>query len=145
MQFIGQVGPIASEEYARDILPAGIECYAISRPTSQLLYQCILQAEHAGTWCEAQGWAERPTWADLAAGLRPPVITADATELGEWQHGWQYFASNASATAEWEHLMRTLALPSTRVNAVSSGKLSCTLAQGGLPQLGWLPPPPVKV
>ena len=67
--------------------------------------RCILHAEYAGTWCEAQGWASRPTWADLAAGLRPPTPEPTEAELGEWQHGWQYHASNAAEKREHASLM----------------------------------------
>ena len=91
--------------------------------------RCILHAEYAGTWCEAQGWASRPTWADLAAGLRPPTPEPTEAELGEWLHGWQYHASNAAEKREHASLMRALALTSTRRNAASTGKarlFSCT-------------------
>ena len=43
-------------------------------------------------------------------------------QLGEWQHGWQYFASDAIEKRELGELMRALALPSTRSNAASAGK-----------------------
>ena len=58
--------------------------------------RCLLQAEYAGTWCESQGWAQRLTWADVAAGMRPPTPDPTTTELGEWRHGWQYYTSNAA-------------------------------------------------
>ena len=91
--------------------------------------RCILQVELAGTWCEVHGWTNRPTWADLAAGVRPPNPEPEDTELGEWQHGWQYFASNAAEKSEQEGLKQELALPSTRRNAAATGKarlFSCT-------------------
>ena len=88
-----------------------------------------MQAEHAGTWCEAQGWADRPTWADLVAGLRPPNLDVSATVLGEWKHGWQYYASDAAETRELDALKRAFAWPNTRSNAACRSKArleSCT-------------------
>ena len=35
-----------------------------------------------------------PCWQDLREGRRPPAPTT--SELGEWQHGWQYWASSVS-------------------------------------------------
>ena len=35
----------------------------------------------------------RPTWSELRAGITPTSVSA--SELGEWQHGWQYYASSS--------------------------------------------------
>ena len=91
--------------------------------------RCLLQAEYAGTWCESQGWAQRPTWADVAAGMRPPTPDPTTTELGEWRHGWQYYASNAAEDLELVRLKQVLAWPNNRSNAACTGKArlwSCT-------------------
>jgi hypothetical protein len=91
--------------------------------------RCILQVELAGTFCEADGWANRPTWVDLAAGLRPPRPDNTEAELGEWRHGWQYHASENLEKNAQHQLKQLLALPSTRRNAACAGKarlLSCT-------------------
>ena len=90
---------------------------------------CIMQAELAGTWCEAQGWTARPTWVDLVAGVRPARIDHSEAELGEWRHGWQYFASDAAEQLELTSLRQVMALPSIRSNAACTGKArlqSCT-------------------
>ena len=36
----------------------------------------------------------RPSWVELQGGKRPP--SSENTEPGEWQHGWQYYASSNS-------------------------------------------------
>ena len=48
----------------------------------------------AGRWAEFGPWGflQRPEWAQLRAGARPPLIPS--AEPGEWQHGWQYHASS---------------------------------------------------
>ena len=83
---------------------------------------CLCEAELAGRRCELAGWTTRPTWLDLAAGARPWIPEQDETTLGEWIHGWQYHGSWNLEQAEARDLERTLALPSTRVNAVALGK-----------------------
>ena len=50
-------------------------------------------------------------------------------QLGEWKHGWQFHASDAAESRQWDILLQELAWPSTRRNAASSGKArmySCT-------------------
>jgi hypothetical protein len=42
--------------------------------------------------------------------------------VGEWQHGWQFHASDSLERDAWNLLLQELALPSVRSNAVSSGK-----------------------
>ena len=43
---------------------------------------------------DREGFVSRPSWAALKEGARPPPPVSK--ELGEWQHGWQYYASSAS-------------------------------------------------
>ena len=52
----------------------------------------------AGFWTVKVSWG-RPTWEELLAGARP--LPLEAADPGEWQHGWQYYASSAS-----EHTFR---------------------------------------
>ena len=40
------------------------------------------------------GFVEQPNWEALGRGLRPRPPAA-AVEPGEWQHGWQYYASSS--------------------------------------------------
>ena len=79
-------------------------------------------AEDAGLQCDEAGWTERPSWASVAGGMRPPNPEADALSLGEWEHGWQYHASNSLETAVWNTLRTELALPRRRSNAQATGK-----------------------
>eukprot|EP00959_Pyramimonas_sp_CCMP1952_P463755 9485473-Pyramimonas_sp.AAC.1 len=37
--------------------------------------------------------ADRPTWTNLALGMRPPELDEHVILFGEFQHGWQYYAS----------------------------------------------------
>ena len=85
-------------------------------------FQCIQDVELAGRWCDARGWEERPSWIDLAAGLRPPTPPPEELHLGEWQHGWQYHASNAAERWEFNELLQALAFSQLRRNAASAGK-----------------------
>ena len=58
----------------------------------------------------------------MAQDLRTPVPTQDDAELGEWQHGWQYHASNVLEKDELNKLLQALGYPSIRSNAASAGK-----------------------
>ena len=91
---------------------------------------CLCEAELAGRRCELAGWHSRPTWIDLASGTRPPNPPADEITLGEWAHGWQYHGSWHLEQTESLELKRTLALPSTRSNAVALGKTWLESCQG---------------
>ena len=84
----------------------------------------------AGKRCQERGWADRPLWLDVANGLRPAERPAERLSLGEWQHGWQYYASDALERDEWQALMRELALPSVRSNAASSSKARLNSCMG---------------
>ena len=90
--------------------------------------QCLVAAERAGQHLDTNGWGDRLTWTNLAAGERPPE-PPEAVNLGEWRHGWQFWASDVLERQGHAELLRTLALPSTRRNAASAGKAriySCT-------------------
>ena len=65
------------------------------------------------------GWTERPTWNDIANGLRPPRPPdpmEDPLTLGEWAHGWQFHASNALERAAHQRLLQELPAQQFRVN-----------------------------
>ena len=55
---------------------------------------CIGEAISAANSLDAVGFA-RPSWADLAAGVRPEALDVGDSEPGEWRHGWQFYASDA--------------------------------------------------
>ena len=59
-------------------------------------------------------------WTDLAAGTKPPDIQRNEVLLGEYEHGWQYYASKPLEDKTLEQLLHDLA-PARR-NAVSPGK-----------------------
>ena len=48
----------------------------------------------ASTRLDREGFWWRPSWQELRDGTRPPENTTG--EPGEWQHGWQYWASSVS-------------------------------------------------
>eukprot|EP00959_Pyramimonas_sp_CCMP1952_P224218 4688369-Pyramimonas_sp.AAC.1 len=86
---------------------------------------CLLHAELAGKACEDGGWANRPTWHDIATGLRPPEPPDPMDtplSLGEWAHGWQFHASDALKKSTQERFRRTLPADHFRANAISRGK-----------------------
>jgi len=102
----------------------------------------LLEAERAGQECDRCGWRERPTWAGLLAGQRPPTPEPDELSLGEWQHGWQYHASNAHEKFAFAQLLADLALPARRRNAQAPGK-SRVLSACGRFAGAWLTTCPV--
>ena len=53
---------------------------------------CLEQLQAAGLSLDRGGFLQRPEWAQLRAGARPPLIPSD--EPGDWQHGCQYHASS---------------------------------------------------
>ena len=83
---------------------------------------CLVQAELAGKACTSAGFVSRSLWVDLAAGSRPPEVPQDDLALGEWQHGWQYHASDCAERRSLQLVMQALALPSFRINAACVGK-----------------------
>ena len=73
----------------------------------------LREVVQAGRALDRAGMQDRPTWAELAAGARPPQDPTELgqTEPGEWSHGWQYFASLALETYFREqHLLPSLGL-----------------------------------
>ena len=54
---------------------------------------CLGELQQATATLDWSGFVGTPNWRSLSAGARPlPVAQA---EPGEWQHGWQYFASSS--------------------------------------------------
>ena len=134
MRHSGQTAYAAYWARWADVLPSLIrKCPSIGRNIlyhltasaagSTTVPQCLADAEQAGAHCAGYGWNDRPVWADLAAGIRPPEPPEnDGPLLGEWRHGWQYVASNPLQHTSFSDLRRSLALPSQRANATSTGK-----------------------
>ena len=70
----------------------------------------LLDAAHLLT---SEGFTQRPTWTELAAGRRPPPQGRSGQEAsrepGEWAHGWQFYASRTRSTYRREtHIMPQL-------------------------------------
>ena len=66
-------------------------------PQVAQLVTAQLEEVHEAVGClESWIWAgssSRPSWTAFRSGCRPPP---DPTaEFGEWQHGWQYYASSS--------------------------------------------------
>ena len=55
---------------------------------------CLAEVLDASTRLDREGFWRRPSWPELRDGKRPPENTTG--EPGEWQHGWQYWASSVS-------------------------------------------------
>ena len=53
---------------------------------------CLGELCSASRRLDQSGFVARPDWTQLQEGLRPPQPVS--SELGEWQHGWQYHASS---------------------------------------------------
>ena len=67
--------------------------------TTHIKDQLAWEQEAKGVWvyCVQQaggrirGFVGKPDWSQLQEGLRPPQQVS--SDLGEWQHGWQYHAA----------------------------------------------------
>ena len=55
---------------------------------------CLGELQEASRRLDREGFWWRPSWPELIHGKRPPQNTTG--EPGEWQHGWQYWASSIS-------------------------------------------------
>ena len=86
---------------------------------------CLAELQESTRVLDLSGFVGRPQRADLRDGVRPHPTTV--AEPGEWQHGWQYYASSSlehhfrepvvlaqSSAADQAHL-RSHAGPSARV------------------------------
>ena len=54
---------------------------------------CLGELQTATAVLDTCGFVTRPTWSELRAGTRPTSVSA--SEPGEWQYGWQYYASSS--------------------------------------------------
>ena len=54
---------------------------------------CVGELQNACVTLDRSGFVGRPSWAQLRSGARPPPV--ERAEPGEWQHGWQYYASSS--------------------------------------------------
>ena len=52
---------------------------------------CLGELQEATDMLDHEGLVSRPEWTALRNGAHPPL--ANASEPGEWQHGWQYQSS----------------------------------------------------
>ena len=107
---------------------------------------CIGELQESTRVLDASGFIGRPSWTSLRAGARPPPPTV--AEPGEWQHGWQYYASSSlehhfretvvfaqSSAADLAHLSQAFAqakLPEEIVSALRMGQMT---ALGGSEEL----------
>ena len=56
--------------------------------------ECLTELHQAGARLDREGFWWRPSWQALRDGARPEEHVVG--EPGEWQHGWQYWASSIS-------------------------------------------------
>ena len=68
--------------------------------------ECLNEVQAAAEVLRAEGYRP-PTYEELAAGARPPNPPPNELDPGEWQHGWQYFASSARE----KHYLQNTVLP----------------------------------
>ena len=66
---------------------------------------CLAELHNASGRLDREGFWWRPTWSELRHGKRPPDSVS--SEPGEWQHGWQFWASSVSDT----HFRKNSVLP----------------------------------
>ena len=55
---------------------------------------CMAELDKACRRLDHEGFRDRPSWQELRDGARPPEPKEH--DPGEWQQGWQYFASSSS-------------------------------------------------
>ena len=55
---------------------------------------CLAEVHAAATELDHQGFWQRPSWNEIWQGKRPDP--SEARDPGEWQHGWQYWASSVT-------------------------------------------------
>ena len=99
---------------------------------------CLAELRVATVRLDREGLTERPTWPELRHGKRPPVNTS--CEPGEWQHGWQFWASSVSDAFFREDLhavMPELLLAELALAHVRCGSpaVSCVAARKVAPSL----------
>ena len=66
----------------------------ITRELAGILQDCLGELHTACGIFDREGFVGKPTWEELLAGARP--LPPGAADPGEWQHGWQYYASSKS-------------------------------------------------
>ena len=71
---------------------------------AQVVANLANDQEEATRRLDHEGFVSRPEWTELRNGARPPQV--QSSEPGEWQHGWQYYASSSS-----EHHYRESVVP----------------------------------
>ena len=67
---------------------------ALHMIAERLLQGCIGELREAADRLDREGFVNRPEWIALKDVQRPEVV--EMWELGEWHHGWQYYASSCS-------------------------------------------------
>ena len=92
--------------------------------------ECLREVQRADRLLERSGFVKKPGWAQLRDGERPPKN--ETAELGEWSHGWQFYAASVL-----EHTFRSRVFltqssdPSTRAHLRShSGSNSSAVLSG---------------
>ena len=72
----------------------------------------ISNSEEARRLLVSEAFAECPLWNDILHGQRPPAVSKLQREVGEWAHGWQFFASRTREQRFLEfHLRPNLSRP----------------------------------
>ena len=94
---MGRIGSaIGAEDGASSFL--GFVGGCIARRVLHVLegpaFGCLGELQEATERLDRCGFVDRPNWEALRRGLRPRPPAA-AVEPGEWQHGWQYYASSS--------------------------------------------------
>ena len=87
---------------------------------------CLGELQESARLLDHSGFVGRPEWNALRDGARPHEFVA---EPGEWQHGWQYFASSSFES----HFRETVVL------AQSSAANQAHLRSGTQQRSLWLP------
>ena len=86
---------------------------------------CLAEVLDASTRLDREGFWWRPSWQELRDGKRPPENTG---EPGEWQHGWQYWASSVSDSCFRKTTMLSVRSAASRAHLRSHSGLNAGAA-----------------
>ena len=87
----------------------GAQLLEYLRGTTQNTPFCLTAVQQAAAHLDAAGMEDRPSWERLLAGARPRQPNTEDNEPGDWQHGWQFYA-----TQPFEHNEHNLLLGELR-------------------------------
>ena len=95
-------------------------------------FGCLGELQEATERLHRCGFVDRPNWEALRRGLRPRLPAA-AVEPGEWQHGWQHYASSSLEHHFWETVVLAQSCAADQAHfAFGSLRKSCVVRMSNI-------------